>query len=113
MILALLAAAATAARGRLGGGAPLEVPVLRILAALALCLMVATLVLLLLRRRGGSTQWLSRLSPAPRAIDVVEVRRLGLHADIGLVRHAGAEYLLLLQGGSATVLDTKRADPDA
>lgn len=117
MILSLLAAASTVAGGRLGGGAPLEVPVLRILAALALCLMVATLVLLLLRRwgsgGGGGTQWLSRLSPAPRAIDVVEVRRLGLHADIGLVRHAGAEYLLLLQGGSATVLDTKRAGPDA
>lgn len=114
MILLLLAVAARA--GRLGGGGAPNIPVLRILAALLLCLMVATLVILLLRRRGGAVgaggTWLARLSPAPRAIDVVEVRRLGTHADIGLVRHGGAEYLLLLQSGRALILDTQPAAAD-
>jgi len=108
--LAFLFAAGTHAR-RLGGGAPIEVPVLRIVAALLLCLMAATLAVLLLRQRSGGV-WLKRLTPAPRAIDVVEVRRLGVHADIGLVRHAGAEYLLLLQSGGATILRSGPAIAD-
>lgn len=107
MILPLLAAAART--GRLGGGGGLDVPVLRILAALLLCLMAATAAILLLRRRAEGGAWLKRLATTPRAIDVVEVRRLGTHADIGLVRHGGAEYLLLLQSGGALVLDTHPA----
>lgn len=101
--LAMLAAGTA----RLGGGRPLEIPVLRIVLAFAACAVVAALAALLLRRRRGHDglrRWMGRITPSPRAVEIVEVRRLSMHADIGVVRHAGREYLLLLQSGDSRLL---------
>lgn len=105
---ALLAAApALAGGGRLGGGQPLEVSLGRIVAALVICIIIAVLAALLIRQRAGKIDLYAlfgRLQSRPRAIDVVETRRLSPHADICVVRHSGREYLLLLLAGDARVL---------
>jgi hypothetical protein len=105
---ALLAATpALAAPGRLGGGQPLEVSLGRIVAALVICIIVAVLAALLIRQRAGKIDLYAlfgRLQSRPRAIEVVETRRLSPHADICVVRHSGREYLLLLLAGDARIL---------
>ncbi len=105
---ALLAAApALAGGGRLGGGQPLEVSLGRIVAALVICIIIAVLAALLIRQRAGKIDLYAvfgRLQSRPRAIEVVETRRLSPHADICVVRHSGREYLLLLLAGDARVL---------
>jgi hypothetical protein len=105
---ALFASApALAGGGRLGGGQPLEVSLGRIVAALVICIIVAVLAALLIRQRAGKVDLYAlfgRLQSRPRAIEVVETRRLSPHADICVVRHSGREYLLLLLAGNARVL---------
>lgn len=105
---------AAQAAGRLGGGGALDVPIGRIVIAFVACAAVAALAILLIRNRAGRGDlggWLRNVAPRRGAIEVVEVRRLTLHADIGLVRHSGREYLLLLQAGSSTVL--REGEPTA
>ena len=96
------------AAGRLGGGGGVDVPVARIVTAFVFCAIIAALAILLIRQRSGRGDlagWLRRVAPAGgSAVDVVEVRRLTMHADLGVVRHDGREYLLLVQAGSARVL---------
>ena len=105
---ALFAAApALAGGGRLGGGQPLEVSLGRIVAALVICIIIAVLAALLIRQRAGKIDLYAlfgRLQSRPRAIEVVETRRLSPHADICVVRHSDREYLLLLLAGDARIL---------
>jgi flagellar biosynthesis protein FliO len=107
-----------ASPGRLGGGEPLDVSLGRIVAALLICILIAILAVLLIRQRAGRIDLrglFSRLELGPRAIEVVETRRLSPHADICLVRYDGREYLLLLLPGRARVLSEKEmaAEPEA
>lgn len=97
-------AVAVAAASGLGGGGAVEVPLLRIVVAFVLCAGVALLAILLLRQRfgRGGSSWPRRM--ATGTIEVCEVRRVTLHADVGVVRHDGREYLLLLQAGASRVL---------
>jgi hypothetical protein len=98
---------AFAARAGLAGGEDLGVSLGRIVGALLVCIIVAVLAVLLIRQRSGRTDLraiFSRLELRPRAIEVVETRRLSANADICLVRHGGREYLLLLMAGSARIL---------
>lgn len=111
-LLALAATPAMAGAGRLGGGGDLGLSLGRIVLALLASLIVAVLAILLIRQRAGKGDLaavLSRFELRQRAIEVVETRRLSPHADICLVRHAGREYLLLLQSGSAQVLREEAA----
>jgi hypothetical protein len=111
---ALLAASpAWAGGGRLGGGQPLEVSLGRIVSALVICIIIAVLAVLLIRQRSGKIDLhalFGRLQMRPRAIEVVETRRLSPHADICLIRNAGREYLLLLLAGNAQVLREEPAE---
>ncbi len=111
---ALLAATpALAGGGRLGGGQPLEVSLGRIVAALVICIIIAVLAALLIRQRAGKLDLYAlfgRLQSRPRAIEVVETRRLSPHADICVVRHSGREYLLLLLAGNARILSEQPID---
>lgn len=105
--MTLLATAGSAATQHLGGGAALDIPVGRIFVAFVICALIALLAILLIRQRSGRGDlagWLRRVAPGRGVIEVVEMRRLSLHADIGVVRHDGREYLLLLQAGSHRVL---------
>jgi hypothetical protein len=103
----LLAASPALAGARLGGGQPLEVSLGRIVSALVICIIVAVLAVLLIRQRSGKIDlhaFLGRLQVRPRAIEVVESRRLSPNADLCLVRHGGRDYLLLLLAGDARIL---------
>jgi hypothetical protein len=67
---------------------------------------------LLIRQRSGSIDlqaFFGRLNVSPRAVQVVETRRLSANADICLVRHRDREYLLLLLAGDARVLSERDA----
>ena len=93
--------------GRLGGGTGVDVPVGRIIVAFLICIAIAVLAILLIRQRMGKGDlagWLRRVGPRAGVIEVVEVRRLSMHAEIGVVRHDGREFLLLVQAGSSQVL---------
>jgi hypothetical protein len=98
--------AANQAAGRLAGGG-VDIPIGRIVIAFIFCVMIAFLAILLLRQRmgqGGVPGWLRQVAPGRGAIEIVEVRRMSVHADIGLVRHGGREYLLILQAGGNRIL---------
>lgn len=99
--------------GRLGGGTGVDIPVGRIVVAFLICIAIAVLAILLVRQRMGKGDlagWLRRVAPRAGVIEVVEVRRLSMHAEIGVVRHDGREYLLLLQAGSGQVLRDRALD---
>ncbi|MDF2385685.1 hypothetical protein JMG10_29740 [Nostoc ellipsosporum NOK] len=94
------APAALAQPGRLGGGGGLNLSLTRIVMALLLCLMLAALAALALKRSGGRID-LPRLRglvaalPAQRRVEVLETRRASQYADICLLRCDGREYLVL------------------
>lgn len=96
-----------AASPGLGGGEELGVSLGRIVTALIICVIVAVLAVLLIRQRSGKVDLaglFGRIEMRPRAVHVVETRRLSVHADICLLRHDGREYLLLLMAGACQVL---------
>lgn len=107
--LLLIAEPAFADGGRLGGGGDLGISLTRIVTALLLCLMLAGLAALLLKRSGGKVdltavrRLLVRL-PAERRIDVVETRRVSTYADVCLLRCDGREYLILCAAQQQTLL---------
>lgn len=112
----LAASPALAGGGRLGGGQPLEVSLGRIVSALVICIIIAVLAVLLIRQRGGRIDlrvFLGRFQVRPRAVEVVETRRLSQNADICLVRHGGREYLLLLLAGDARILSERAVEDPA
>ena len=105
----LSAVPASAQAGKLGGGGTLDISLTRIVMALLLCLMLAALAALALKRSGGRvdlTQMrrLFTALPAERRIDVVETRRVSQHADVCLLRCDGREYLILCAQQQQTVL---------
>lgn len=103
----LLAQAAGNTAPHLGGGGEAPISIVRVIVALAICLIIAVLAILLVRQRAGGMDLASalrRIAPRASLIEVVETRRLSPHADVCLLRHDGREYLLLLQVGRARVL---------
>lgn len=92
-----------------GGGASTDISIIRILAALLVCLAAAfALALVIKARRGGirplGKEWLPRAIAGSRRIEIVETRRATPYADICLVRCDGEEYLLLCGPSGQTVL---------
>ena len=100
-------AAAMAHTPRLGGGAAVEIPWVRIVVALLLCSGVAWAAVLWLRRGGG---W-PAIKPARGRIEVVESRRLNHYAELSLVRVQGREYAILSSAQQQRVL-SRVAVPD-
>lgn len=96
-----------AAPARLGGGAALDVSLTRIVVALLLCLTLAVLAVVLVKRGGGRLTLPTR---AERRIAVVESRRISPHADLCLLRCDGQEYVIL---SSATGQQVLRQGPVA
>lgn len=108
----MLAAAspALAQAGRLGGGGSVDVSLTRIITALILCLMLAALAALLLKRSGGKIDvpalrgLFAQMPVAPRRIQVIETRRVSQYADVCLLRCDGRDYLILSAQQQQTVL---------
>ncbi|WP_156347249.1 MULTISPECIES: hypothetical protein [unclassified Sphingomonas] len=90
-----------AAPARLGGGAALDVSLTRIVVALLLCLTLAVLAVVLVRRGGGRLTLPIR---AERRIAVIESRRISPHADLCLLRCDGQEYVILSSAAGQQVL---------
>jgi hypothetical protein len=117
-VFLLPAPAALAHAGRLGGGGSLNLSLTRIVMALILCLMIATLAAFALKRSGGRVD-LARLRgllahlPAQRRVEVVEARRVSQHADVCLLRCDGQEYLILCSAQQQTVLRERNCAADA
>lgn len=100
----------------LGGAAGVDLPIGRIVVAFVLCIVIAGLAIALLRRRmghDGMTRWLRRVAPRKGAIEVVEVRRLNPHVDLGVVRYDGQEFLLLLHAQHPAILRERAAPVEA
>jgi hypothetical protein len=109
----MLAAAtpALAQAGRLGGGGSnVDVSLTRIITALILCLMLAALAALLLKRGGGKIDvpalrgLFARMPVTVRRIEVIETRRVSQYADVCLLRCDGRDYLILCAQAQQTVL---------
>lgn len=96
-----------AAPARLGGGAALDVSLTRIVVALLVCVMLAGLAAVLLKRGGGRLTLSGRTE---RRIAVIESRRISPHADLCLLRCDGQEYVIL---SSATGQQVLRQGPAA
>lgn len=102
---------ALAQPGRLGGGGGgVDVSLTRIVSALVLCLMLAVLAVLLLKRNGGKIDLpavrglFARMPVAARRIEVIETRRVSQHAEVCLLRCDGRDYLILCAQQQQTVL---------
>lgn len=116
-LLLTVAAPALAQPGRLGGGDALDVSLARIVAALVLCVMLAAVAALLLKRGGGRIDLSAlRALAGPRAerrIEVIETRRISPHADLCLLRCGGREFLILCSEAAQQVLrDSAAMDED-
>lgn len=92
---------------QLGGGGGIEVPLLRMVAALVVSLGAGLALALLLRRRGARLparlKWLEGVV-RPGRIELVETRRIATQAELSLVRCEGQEYLILSGPGTAQVI---------
>lgn len=107
---ALLPMAAPAVAQRLGQGTGTEVPVWRVLGALALCLALAVAAAYFLRRRLGGSLPLAR--GRTRRLQLVETLRLSHQVDICLVSCDGAEFIVAAtQQGATTVKSSLPAMP--
>lgn len=109
VLLPFVFAASPAGAQRLGGGGDLNISLTRIVMALVLCLMLAGLAILLLKRGGGrvdlaTLRKLVVAMPVRRRIDVIETRRVSQHADLCLFRCDDEEYLVLCAQQQQTVL---------
>lgn len=109
-VFLLIATPSLASPGRLGGGGALDVSLTRIVMSLLLCVMIALLAALAMRRGGGrldlkAVRGLFLKLPAPRRrIEVIETRRVSQHADVALLRCDDREYLVLCGANQQTIL---------
>lgn len=106
---------ASAQAQQLAGGGAAEVPLLRVLAALAICIAAAAAVCLLIRRFGMPRGWpgiraMAGRQMRQRHIEIVETRRVSPHAELSLVRCHGAEFLILCSQAEHKVLSRMGLD---
>lgn len=92
-----------------GGGAVPDISLVRMLAALVVCVAAAVgLALAIKGRKGGlPLRWPGRLAHSiarPRRIVVIEARRVSAFADVCLIRCDQIEYLLLCGPSGQAIL---------
>ncbi len=95
----------------LGGANGVEVSVVRIGAALIVCIAAATALILVLRGRSGGARSplsFSRVIGQRGRITVIEVRRASQHADVCLIECDSTEYLLICGPGQMQLLSTRQ-----
>lgn len=104
---AVLAFPTSALAQRVGQGAEDSVSIIRVIAALIICLAVAFLAILLVRaRRGGQSlpRLFNRLSASTSQIAILETRRISIHAEVCRLQYGGEEYLVLIGQSHSRVL---------
>ena len=93
-----------------GGGQGADISIMRVIAALAVCLAAAVALVLIVKARRkpfawrSTSEWLAKAMARSSRIDVVETRRVSAFADICLMRCDGVEYLLLCGASGHKVL---------
>lgn len=102
-VASALLAGAPALAQRLGQGTDSEVPIWRVLGALAFCLVLAAAAAILLKRRlaGPGRAVFGRA----RRLQLVESLRLSHQVDLCVVSCDGAEFLLAATPHGATLID--------
>ena len=94
----------------LGGGEPIEIPLLRIAAALIVGILIALGAALVLKRQMGGRFELPRLlnprlpGRSPRRIRIHETYRLSPHADLCRFTASNREYLVIVSASATEVL---------
>lgn len=112
--LFLLKAATAPDDGTIGTGISLW----RVFGAWLLCIGIAVVLILALRRvRAGRTpsgiaSFLPRGLGAARAIEIVETRRVNMSVDLCLFDYEGERYLVAIGPGGSTLLD-RSSQPEA
>lgn len=110
------------AREALGRASDADLPVWRLVIAFILCIIVAIMAALALRRfmRGGGAspahsggpRWFGGrnwLAGAPREIAIQETHRASLHGDICLINWGERQFLVAISPGGVTLLDSRPA----
>jgi len=101
----------------LGGNAAPDISIFRIFGALAACLLIAMGAIFALRRYPqrltAPRAWpsIAKAMMRERRIEVIEARRISVHADLCLARCDGVEYLLLCGPSGAKVLKQSGIEP--
>lgn len=108
----MLKAATAPDDGGMGAGLSLW----RILGAWLLCIGIAVVLILVLRRirsgrlPPGAVSLLPKaFAAASREIAIVETRRINLSADLCIFDYAGERYLVLIGPGGSTLIDRSAA----
>jgi len=100
----------TAQAQTLGGGSNFELPILRLVLGLLLCVIVAIVAALLLKRfmHAGAAPRLGKWSDLVRApqrrIKVLETYRLSPHGDVCVFTCERRQYLIVLSPAGATII---------
>lgn len=113
LVSALVGPALAAAAPKLGSAQPLDVPIARIIAGLLISTLVALVVVLVLKRRGGGAlpfRLPQIKAQNPDRIVVLETRRLSPHADLCRFTSAGKEYLVIVTPSGSNLIREKDAD---
>lgn len=93
---------------RLGGAEETGISVLRILAALVICLAAAVALIFVAKGRGGWRQTtfdFRALINRKSRIAVVEVRRISSYAEISVIVCDGIQYVILSGSSGQQILD--------
>jgi flagellar biogenesis protein FliO len=104
--LALGAAAGPAWAQTLGQGASTEVPWVRMVFALLLCLSLAVVAAFLLKKHLGGGTTPALFGPRVRRIQLVDTLRLSHQVDLCVVHYGGKELLVAASPGGAVLLSS-------
>lgn len=115
--LLLLAAGPACAGTQLTGGVSPDVPWMRLVLSFAFCVLVAAGAVLALKRfeaKGRAAPFSSLLGRKAlgggRAIQVLETRRISVHADLCLIEFDGERMLLAATAHGVEILDKSRPE---
>jgi hypothetical protein len=110
VICAAMLASSPAAAQQLGGASDVGISLVRIGAALVVCLAAAAALIFILKRRGGQLPKLfnfSALLKRDGCIYVLEVRRISSYAEVSRIACDGTEYLILTSASGQEIIDRR------
>lgn len=110
LICLALVAGSPASAQQLGGASETGVSVVRILAALLVCLVAAAALIFVVKRRSGSRSKLFNfrsLLDRRSQIEVIEVRRISSYAEVSLIACGESEYLILTGSSGQQIVERR------
>lgn len=113
VMLSALSAAGASGASALTGGNDVDIPIIRLFLGLILCVAVAIVAALAIRRMKAGPNigagFASLLTPKPigREIEVREVHRLSAQAEAVRLHWAGSDYLVIVSNGAIGLIDKR------